>query len=77
MGLLTPDDVLRLGLGQGPNQPGGGGRDPLAAAMGPNAVAAMPPIQGPLSALAGMKPRAGPRIKLKSNPLGGPNARVL
>ena len=62
VGLWGPDAALRFALGQGPNQPGGGGPSPLMSGTDPNAATAMPTIPGPLAALAPPKPN----IKLKT-----------
>ena len=42
VGLWGPDAALRFALGQGPNQPGGGGPSPLMTGTDPNAAAPIP-----------------------------------
>jgi len=44
-GLLTPEEAIRLGLGQGPNQPGGDGPAPLMSGLDSSAVSPMPTIR--------------------------------
>ena len=65
-GLLGPDELLRLGLLQGPNMPGGGGPSPLTSGL--DSAPQMPTIAGPLAAIP-----LAERLRLKRRSRGRSN----